>query len=116
MTDLERIDRLFEKYGVNEMEFVGTCRDCEKKTKVIIRLSKDGKMTVEGGAIYPQSDNPNDTLLKCDKCFADDPLMRTRCEVYSRVVGYYRPISSWNNAKQAEFHDRKLFDNRSLAA
>lgn len=31
------------------------------------------------------------------------------CEVYSRVVGYLRPISSWNAAKRGEFHERKMF-------
>lgn len=28
-------------------------------------------------------------------------------EIYSRVVGYYRPTSQWNKGKQAEFEDRK---------
>lgn len=37
---------------------------------------------------------------------------RVRCEVYSRVVGYYRPIAQWNDGKQAEFHDRQPFDNQ----
>ena len=31
------------------------------------------------------------------------------CEVYSRVVGYYRPVQSWNEGKQEEFKDRKMF-------
>lgn len=31
------------------------------------------------------------------------------CEVYSRIVGYLRPIQSWNPGKQQEFKDRKLF-------
>lgn len=31
-------------------------------------------------------------------------------EVYSRVCGYYRPVSNWNNSKQSEFEDRKEFD------
>ena len=35
---------------------------------------------------------------------------RTECEVYSRVVGYMRPVKQWNRGKQQEFHDRKLFD------
>ena len=30
-------------------------------------------------------------------------------EVYSRVVGYLRPIKQWNNGKQAEFDMRKTF-------
>ncbi len=32
------------------------------------------------------------------------------CEVYSRVVGYLRPVSQWNDGKQAEFKLRKKFD------
>lgn len=34
---------------------------------------------------------------------------RTRCEVYSRVVGYLRPIHQWNDAKKEEFKNRKTF-------
>jgi len=34
---------------------------------------------------------------------------RTRCEIYSRVMGYHRPISEWNIGKQQEFADRQLF-------
>ena len=29
-----------------------------------------------------------------------------RAEVYSRVVGYYRPIQDWNEGKREEFRDR----------
>jgi anaerobic ribonucleoside-triphosphate reductase len=32
---------------------------------------------------------------------------RTPCEVYSRVCGYLRPVQQWNDAKVAEFNDRK---------
>ena len=35
---------------------------------------------------------------------------RVRCEVYSRVVGYLRPINQWNDGKKAEFHLRTLYD------
>lgn len=31
------------------------------------------------------------------------------CEVYSRIVGYLRPISNWNKGKVAEFNDRKTY-------
>ena len=34
---------------------------------------------------------------------------RTKCEVYSRIVGYIRPIEQWNEGKQAEWKDRKVF-------
>jgi ribonucleoside-triphosphate reductase len=31
-------------------------------------------------------------------------------EIYSRVVGYLRPVKQWNNGKQAEFAIRNTFD------
>ena len=34
---------------------------------------------------------------------------RTRCEVWSRVMGYHRPVSSWNRGKQAEYRERVPF-------
>jgi anaerobic ribonucleoside-triphosphate reductase len=37
------------------------------------------------------------------------PLCNEETEVYSRVVGYLRPIKQWNNGKQAEFRMRKAF-------
>ena len=42
--------------------------------------------------------------FNCPKCTIEQP-----CEVYSRVVGYLRPVSQWNEAKQQEFKDRKVF-------
>lgn len=33
-----------------------------------------------------------------------------KCEVYSRVVGYYRPLQDWNIGKLEEFKDRRTFD------
>ena len=32
------------------------------------------------------------------------------CEVYSRVVGYIRPVNQWNKGKKKEFSDRKTFE------
>jgi ribonucleoside-triphosphate reductase (formate) len=34
---------------------------------------------------------------------------RVRCEIYSRVVGYLRPITQWNDGKREEFKDRVVF-------
>jgi ribonucleoside-triphosphate reductase len=33
-----------------------------------------------------------------------------QCEVYSRIVGYLRPVDQWNDGKQAEFAIRRTFD------
>ncbi|MFW6282630.1 MAG: anaerobic ribonucleoside-triphosphate reductase [Minisyncoccales bacterium] len=35
---------------------------------------------------------------------------RTKCQVFSRVVGYIRPVEQWNEGKEEEFKDRKTFD------
>lgn len=35
---------------------------------------------------------------------------RTRCIVYSRIVGYLSPLREWNKGKKAEFKDRQVFD------
>lgn len=40
--------------------------------------------------------------FKCPKCGEET-------EVYTRVVGYYRPVSMWNKGKQAEYRDRVVF-------
>ena len=34
---------------------------------------------------------------------------RQKCEIYSRVVGYIRPVKQWNPGKQSEFGDRVTF-------
>lgn len=39
----------------------------------------------------------------CPECGAD-------CEVYSRVVGYIRPVQQWNKGKKKEFKDRTTFN------
>lgn len=38
---------------------------------------------------------------------------RTKCEVYSRVVGYIRPVQQWNVGKKAEWGQRKTFKQES---
>ena len=32
-----------------------------------------------------------------------------KTEVYSRIVGYFRPVQNWNIGKRQEFEDRKEF-------
>jgi len=38
---------------------------------------------------------------------------RQPCEVYSRVVGYLRPVRQWNKGKKAEWADRVDFQVKS---
>lgn len=39
------------------------------------------------------------------------PVCGSESEVYSRIVGYLRPVSQWNDGKRQEFNDRVLFKN-----
>ena len=41
---------------------------------------------------------------------------RQRCEVWTRVMGYHRPVSSFNTGKKGEFHERTYFDERSCSS
>ena len=34
---------------------------------------------------------------------------RQRCEIWTRVMGYHRPVSSFNIGKKGEYYERKLF-------
>ena len=49
--------------------------------------------------------------FECPKCTINQP-----CEVYSRIVGYYRPVGQWNNGKQEEFRQRKVFKLPKISA
>ena len=42
------------------------------------------------------------------------PICGLKSEIYSRVVGYLRPVDQWNDGKQAEFSIRKTFDKSTL--
>lgn len=38
------------------------------------------------------------------------PVIKIPCEVYSKIVGYLRPVQDWHTAKQQEFEDRVTFE------
>ena len=42
--------------------------------------------------------------FECPKCTIKQP-----CEVYSRIVGYLRPVNQWNEGKKQEFKERKEY-------
>lgn len=40
---------------------------------------------------------------------------RQRCEVWSRVMGYCRPVAAWNVGKRQEHRDRAFFTEQASA-
>ena len=53
-------------------------------------------------SVCPKHGYLNGERWHCPHCGAET-------EVYSRVVGYYRPVSNWNKGKQEEYKQRKFF-------
>jgi len=55
------------------------------------------------------------TFSVCPKCgylAGEQPTCShcaSECEVYSRVVGYLRPVKQWNKGKKEEFRERKTY-------
>ncbi|QQS61367.1 MAG: hypothetical protein IPN70_00320 [Candidatus Moraniibacteriota bacterium] len=74
-----------------------TCHDCEE--------------IISEGEKYMEYEAQKCSYYKCVQCFKKDSMLRNyrTTEVYSRVVGYIRPVSQWNKGKQAEYNDRKEY-------
>jgi len=43
-----------------------------------------------------------------------ESVIRVPTEIYSRVVGYFRPVQNWNSGKQQEFSERAYYDLESV--
>ena len=59
------------------------------------------------GKEYTPSIRKEDTMTAAEVNALE--AQRTPCEVYSRVVGYIRPVQQWNDGKQSEYSDRVEF-------
>ena len=82
-----------------------TCDKCGKEIQEF-----DGDL--QGGKCLKFMDGQNEYYAtRCDECFVKDTSLTDykKTEVYSRVVGYYRPVQQWNKGKQVEFNDRVEF-------
>jgi len=55
-------------------------------------------------SICPTHGYINGEHFECPKCETAQP-----CEVYSRVVGYLRPVQQWNKGKRSEYDERREF-------
>jgi anaerobic ribonucleoside-triphosphate reductase len=75
------------------------CHDCGKELK-----------TGDEMVVYDLGEKG--TFYKCEECFAQKEELDNyqNCEVYSRVVGYIRPVDQWNVGKAEEYKDRLEFD------
>jgi hypothetical protein len=92
----------------------GVCHDCSIPVEIQAKKDINDTITIEGGSIYKIKQGLEDRFFfKCDECYKKDKALRNfrDCLVYSRVVGYLRPVSGWNRGKLAEWNARKEFIN-----
>ena len=54
--------------------------------------------------------NKTDWGYYCENCKKGVKSCSSNTEVYSRVVGFYRPVEQWNNGKKEEFKERKTYN------
>ena len=83
------------------------CHDCGKEIKIVDKA-------IIGGKQLKYLDGEKEIFIfKCNDCYEKDKTLRKfrTCEVYSRVVGYIRPVSQWNKGKQQEYKERKEYKN-----
>jgi hypothetical protein len=87
------------------MENCDKCGDTIKDIDGELQDAKCLKFVDEDGTEY--------FVARCTKCFDKDKSLTNykKTEVYSRVVGYMRPVSQWNKGKQDEYCKRKTFKN-----
>ncbi|MCX6720474.1 MAG: hypothetical protein NTW11_01570 [Candidatus Staskawiczbacteria bacterium] len=91
---------------VQNVEVEKVCHDCKKE--ILVNSSQELENAVS--LVY---DNAGEkiNILKCNECYAKSPALTNYqpCEVYSRVVGYIRPVQQWHKGKKLEYSDRKEF-------
>jgi predicted secreted protein len=87
------------------METNNICHDCKKE------IGLNGEL-IENG-VYLSYDNNGEkiNIFKCNECYAKSPALTNfrECEVYSRVVGYIRPVQQWHKGKKQEYGERAEF-------
>ena len=79
------------------------CQSCGREIEVEKDEIKNGKLLC-----YKDSDGNKIKVIKCNDCFSKNKSLENykKCEVYSRVVGYLRPVQQWNIGKKEEYKER----------
>lgn len=89
------------------MEPTQKCYDCGAAIDIENEQIKNGVL------LSYREDDKSYEVFKCNECYKMNPRLADykSCEVYSRVVGYLRPVQQWNEGKQQEYKDRKEYKN-----
>lgn len=69
------------------------------------KSSRKFGLTVAEAGLAP--DNLRTAVLKMNIVLKEEE--RQKCEIWTRVMGYFRPVSEFNKGKKAEFYSRQYF-------
>lgn len=104
---------LSDKIGERQFaKFKAVCLGCGKLCTVKAERTSPTEIVITDGAIGIRRSN-GDMHFKCVDC-AEDPDWGVPMDVYSRVVGFLRPVQYWNPGKQEEYFMRKNYDPEKL--
>ena len=105
------MQEISDKVGENQTAKIGvTCLDCGKNFYIFFERTGEKDAKIEGGVIYEtENDRGLKTEFKCPECYKRNPNYGPPVDIYSRVVGFMTPVSSWNNGKQSEWKLRKEY-------
>ena len=82
------------------------CFDCD------CELFLENEEIKNGSLLAYDDDEEEIFVFKCNDCFSKNKGLENykECEVYSRIVGYLRPVKQWNDGKKREYEERKEYN------
>jgi len=89
-----------------ETENKNVCHDCKKEILIENEEIKNGVY------LEYEREDKKINVFKCNDCFEKNKVLANfqPCEVYSRVVGYIRPVQQWHKGKKQEYEERQEFN------
>ncbi|MBT3455568.1 hypothetical protein HN446_00735, partial [bacterium] len=89
-------------------EKVSSGKACKNLVKKIAQNSRLPYFSITPTfSVCPDHGYIRGEVASCPKCGVET-------EVYSRIVGYYRPIRQWNQGKKEEYNERKEYTEESI--
>ncbi len=81
------------------------CFDCQKE------IQEENGELLNGKQLKYKNGEKDIYIFKCNECFEKSQALTNYqpTEVFSRVCGYFRPVSQWHKGKQEEYNQRVNF-------
>jgi anaerobic ribonucleoside-triphosphate reductase len=90
------------------------CDKCDKEIREIDL--GNGLELLEAKCLKFKDETGEYFVVRCDKCYEKDTSLTNykKTEVFTRTVGYYRPVQNFHKGKVAEYNDRVEFSQNNM--